>query len=213
MKKYLFVFILLAFSIPSFAQLSFTGSMGIDYFTAPDLKDYLNMYYPDGSKEIATFTPSVAFYGELCLPVGTSYDLGFEYVYSIYSYNSPSLSGGVYNLSLDQHKLTFIGYYVISGEGYKFKFGAGAGIRFASVDEEIYQNTNYKSTGFGFLTRVCGLTPIGKNIYANLGVEAGYDLTGRPSNGGRKITNSTLNKDVSLNSLYFGLKIGITYYF
>lgn len=211
MKKYLLIFLIL--SSPLFAQISFTGSMGINYFTAPSLKDYLNMQYPSGSGLLPTFTPSVGFYGELSMPVGANYDLGIEYIYQIYSYNSPSISGGMYNFSLDQQKISIIGYYVIHGEGYQIKFGAGAGLRFASADEEIYSSKNYTSTGLGFLCRACGLTPLGKNLFANICVDAGYDITGEPANNGTNIVNATLNKTVNLNSFYVALKLGVTYTF
>lgn len=213
MKKTLFALLFIFISCPLFAQISFTGSMGINYFAAPSMRDYLNMMYPSSSDLIPTFTSSVGFYGELSMPVAPRYDLGLEYMYQIYSYNSPSISGGNYNFSLDQHRIACIGYYVIHGEAYAFKFGLGGALKLASVDEEIYKSTNYKSTGFSMFVRANGLTPLGSNIYANLGVEAGYDITGEPSNGGQKIINGALNKTLSLNALYFGLKIGITYTF
>lgn len=213
MKKYLITVLFLVISSSVFSQVSVTGSMGINYFADPSLRDYLNMNYPSNSGLVNTFISSVGFYGELSMPVSPHYDLGLEYMYQIYSYNSPSLSGGVYNFSLDQQRISLIGYYVIYGEGFKFKFGAGGALKIASVDEEIYSSTNYKSTGVSLFIRANGLTSVGKNIYANIGVEAGYDLTGEPSNGGNKIGNGTLNQNLSLNSFFVGLKIGITYTF
>jgi hypothetical protein len=211
MKKYLLLFLLL--TTPAFAQISFTGSMGINYFSAPAVKDYLNMYYPSGSGLISTFTPSVGFYGELSMPVSANYDIGVEYIYQIYSYNAPSISGGVYNFSLDQQKISLLGYYVIRGTGYQIKFGAGAGLRLASVNEEIYSSLNYTSSGFGLLGRGCFLTGLGKNLFANIGADIGYDFPGEPSNGGKKIVNGTLNNNINVNSFYLAIKIGVTYTF
>lgn len=213
MRKGLFAILFLLFSFPLSAQISLTGCMGINYFDAPSMRDYLNMNFPASSDLIPTFTSSVGFYGELSMPVAPAYDLGVEYMYQLYSYNSPSISGGNYNFSLNQHRIACIGYYVIHGESYKFKFGLGGALKLAGVDEEIYTSINYKSAGFSIFARANGLTPLGQNLYANLGVEAGYDFTGEPSDGGRKIVNSTLNKNLSLNALFFGLKIGITYTF
>ena len=213
MKKILFIIILFVFFLPLRAQISFSGSMGIDYFASQSLRDYLNMNFPSNSGLISTFVSSVGFYGELEIPVAANIDLGAEYVYQIYSYSSPSMSGGVYNFYLDQHKISIIGYYVIHGEGYQFKFGAGAGIRLAVVDEEIYSSTNYKSAGYGFLVNAKGITPLGNKLFGNIGVEARYDLPGEPDNNGRKIFNSTINKDVNINSFSIGLKIGLTYFF
>jgi hypothetical protein len=213
MKRTLLTFLFLFISFPLFAQVSLTGSMGINYFAAASMRDYLNMNYPSNSGLVSTFTSSVGFYGELSMPVASKYDLGLEYMYQIYSYNSPAISGGNYNFSLDQQRIALIGYYVISGESYKLKFGLGGALKLASVDEEIYTTINYKSAGFSIFARVNGLTPLGKDIYANLGVEAGYDITGEPSSSGNKIVNGTSNKNLSLNSFFVGLKIGITYTF
>lgn len=187
--------------------------MGINYFASQSLRDYFNMNFSSNSGLMSAFVSSIGFYGELEMPVSKDFDIGAEYMYQIYSYSAPSMSGGVYNFYLDQHKLSLIGYYVIHGNGYQFKFGAGAGIRFAVVDEEIYTSTNYKSTGFGVLAAAKGITPLGEKIFANIGVEARYDLPGEPDNNGKKIFNSTLNKNININSFSIGLKIGLTYFF
>ncbi len=213
MKKLLFGMLLFVFILPLKAQISFSGSMGIDYFASQSLRDYLNMNFSSNSGLISTFVSSVGFYGELEIPVASNFDLGAEYVYQIYSYSAPSMSGGVYNFYLDQHKFSLIGYYVIHGEGYQFKFGLGAGVRLAAVDEEIYSSTNYKSSGYGFLINAKGITPLGNKLFGNIGVEARYDLPGEPSGDGKKIFNSTLNKNVNINSFSIGLKIGLTYFF
>ncbi len=211
MKKLLFL--LLFASSAVWGQFSISGSMGINYFASPSIKDYLNMHFPSNNGLLSSFSASVGFYGEAGYRISSNFEAGAEYVYQIYSYNSPSISGGQYNFALDIQKISIIGYYVIPGEGYELKFGAGAGIRMASVDEEIYSRLNYKSTGFGLFTRAAGLTPLGKNLFANLGVEAGYDINGEPDRGGSKIVNATLNKNVNLNNFYLCLKLGITYYF
>ena len=213
MRKKLLVLLFVVLASPLAAQISFTGSMGINYFSASSLKDYLNMNYPSNNGLLSTFNASVGFYGELDIPVSSNYEVGVEYMYQIYSYNAPSLSGGVYDFSLDQQKISALGYYVIHGNGYMFKFGGGAGIRFASANEQIYTTTNYTSTGFGFLGRALGLTSLGKNFYAVIGVDAAYDFTGEPSNGNQKISNPSLNKNVNLNSFTLGLRIGMTYIF
>jgi|GEM_PF-2488509 len=213
MKRPIIALLFLLSAIPAAAQMNFTGSMGINYFSAPSLKDYLNMNYPASSGLVPVFSSAIGFYGEFDIPVSGNYEVGFEYEYGIYSYNSPSSSGGNYSFSIDMHKINLIGYYVISEEWYKLKFGAGGGIRMASVDEEIYYSANYKTTGFGFVTKVNGLTPLSANVFVNLGVEAGYDFTGEPESGGNKIINAALNKNVNLNEFTLGLKIGVTYFF
>lgn len=213
MKKLFSGIIFFALFLPLSAQISLSGGMGINYFASSSMRDYFDMNFPSDSGLQPAFSSSIDFYGELEIPIHNDFDLGFEYVYQIYSYSTPSLSGGVYNFYLDQHKFSVLGYYVIHGSGYQLKFGAGAGLRLAIVDEEIYSSTNYTSTGFGFLVAAKGITSLGNNISAHIGAEARYDLPGEPSNNGKKIFNSTLNKDVNINSFSIGLKIGVTYFF
>jgi hypothetical protein len=111
---------------------------------------------------------------------------------------------------------TITNYYVIDGQGYNFKFGGGLGLRFASITEskEFTSNSNnYNSIGFGILLRALGNTALSSNVYANITGDIRYDINGTPKNNGNAIENTTLASNVNMNSLSFGLSLGITYIF
>ena len=109
-----------------------------------------------------------------------------------------------------------LGYYVIRGEGYNFKFGGGAGVRFLSVN--VTRNgsalaTNYSSTGFGAILRAEGNTLLGGSVFANIGFEIRYDINGEPDNNGKYLYNRVLNENVNFNAFSSGVRLGITYIF
>ena len=69
---------------------------------------------------------------------------------------------------------------------------------------------NYHSAGYGFVAKADGLTSLGGNFFAYLGVDFRYNINGVLTgiDGKEKINNVT-NNGLTLNSLSFGLKLGI----
>jgi len=203
MKKYLLVLLLFGFS-NVFAQFDLGAGMGLAFFSSSDLKDYINGSFANPANELKTFNSSADFFVELGYNVDKNYQIAIEYNFNIFSFNSP-LGTGVYNLSVDRHKPSIIGYYVIPGAGYKFKFGAGIGLRFLQAEETIYGPVNYSTSGIGFLLKTQGDTKLSNDFYALIAGELRYDLPGDI----KTFTGTT----VGFNSISVGLKLGVTYYF
>ena len=126
MKKNIFS-MLLFFSSLTFAQIDITAGMGLNFFNAPDLKDYINSY-STAVDEMQSFNTSADFFGEIGYDINQNYQIAIEYTFNIYSFNSTGING-IYDLEVDQHKPSLIGYYVLPGNGYKVKIGLGVGIR------------------------------------------------------------------------------------
>ena len=185
--------------------------MGISFVASPSLNDYLN-YNISSSEELGTFNSTVEFYGEVDYTISPKFQIGFEYVYALYGY-STSLIGLNYELDYDHHKPSVLGYYVISGEGYKFKFGGGVGMRIINLSEKKIITGEYSSTGFGILGRVQGHTALGGNFYANIGSTIRYDAPGEPANGEIKLHDTLTNEDVNINSFSVSVNIGFSYFF
>ena len=210
MKKY-FLVIALLFSSTIWAQVDISTGMGISYFNAASLFDYINVNF-SGGERLQSFSSSVEFFLEGDYTITPEFQIGLEYAYSIYSYNK-ILGITNYDLSVNFHKPSILAYYVIPGKGYKFKFGGGVGYRIAEATERIGEEINYTSNGFGLLLRAQGLTTLGDNLYVLLGVDARYDFNGEPSSNNMYIVNTIDNSNVNLNLLSFGFKIGIAYIF
>jgi hypothetical protein len=212
MKKVSFLLIFITMSAIVYPQLSLRAGMGINFTSTPSLKDYLS--YLTGTQQNA-FNTAIDFSGEVDFRAADKYEIGLEMAYIYNSFNF-SPNGGRYELSYSVLMPTLTNYYVIDGQGYNFKFGGGLGLRFASITEskEFTSNSNsYSSIGFGILLRALGNTALSSNVYANITGDIRYDINGTPKNSGNAIENTTLASSVNLNSLSFGLSLGITYIF
>ncbi len=207
MKKNIFS-ILLFFSSFTLAQIDITAGMGLNFFSAPDLRDYINSNFVS-TDEMGSFNTSADFFGEIGYNFDGNnpkkyYQIALEYTYNIYSFNSNFISG-IYDLQVNHHKPSIIGYYVLAGEGYKIKMGAGFGLRIAQVDEKLYGSTeNYSTNGFGLLAKTQGDTKLGGDFYAVIAGEIRYDVPGEIK---------TLNEGkFNINTFGVILKLGISYH-
>jgi hypothetical protein len=215
MKSFSLLLISLFFIGNSNAQVEISASMGINFINSPSLYDYLNQNFPIPGEIIESFNSSVIFSGEAGYNLSESYQPAIEAGYLIYSYTSSGLNGQ-YELSYGNLMFSLINYYVITGEGFNFKFGGGAGIRFLSADQSLPGTgvtRTYTSTGFGLLLRTEGNTLLSGNIYAKIGAQLGYDINGEPENNSVPIRNNASDENVNFNSLSIGVSLGVSYIF
>lgn len=213
MKLIILLFIFLILNTITPAQVELSASMGIDFVNSPSFYDYINQNFPAQGEIIEGFNASVIFSGEAGYMLSESYQPAVEIGYLIYSYTSSS-SIGQYEMAYNNLMLSLLSYYVVNGDGYNFKLGGGAGLRFFSGDESLPGTgitKTYTSTGYGFLLRAEGNTLLGGNIYAKIGAQARYDLNGEPENNGAHLVN--INENVNFNSLSIGLSLGVSYIF
>lgn len=210
-KNFLLFFILLLVFKPMQAQIDVAGGMGISFVYSPSLNDYIE--YNWSVEDVQPFVSTVEFYGEIDYSINEKYQLGFEYVYSLYDYSS-FIYNTNYKLDYSHHKPSLLAYYVISGEGYKFKFGGGLGLRILQLSESIATTEagaqKYSTTGFGFFGKIQGHTKLSDSFYANIGSTIRYDAPGEPSDDGDKSIN---NENININSFSLSVNIGISYFF
>ncbi|MCK9209646.1 MAG: hypothetical protein M0P61_02295 [Ignavibacteriaceae bacterium] len=215
MKKIYFLVIVAVISLwqPSFAQAQWEvrGSMGLNIVSMADLKDYLNANYFVGNDRLSQFTPAVETGIEVGYQLEEHFQLACELSYEYNSFSNTALSTNSFSYNLLQPSL--LGYYTINGKGFQFKFGGGIGPRFVFASElSPYTNSmlKYRSTGYGFVAKVDGITSIGGNYFAYLGFDLRYNQNGKlsDSDGKEKINNVT-DAALSLNSLSAGIKIGV----
>lgn len=201
MKKLIIVFVFVSSSI--FAQIDITGGMGINMVYSSSFTDYVNNNFAQAD-QLPSFKSTGEFFIEADYNLKQNFQIGMEYSLSLFSYNTPLL-GASYEISYSHHKPSLLAYYVISGEGYKIKFGGGLGYRYVSLDERIIGTTNYSTSGFGLLLRIQGHTLLSGNLYANIGGDLRNDFLGEIQNpNGQKY---------NLNSLSAGVRLGISYFF
>ncbi|HED08204.1 MAG TPA: hypothetical protein ENI57_08830 [Ignavibacteria bacterium] len=215
MKKLLIVYFLLLFGSTSFSQYSIRTGLGIELKNTSSFYDYINQNFAPANGQLKNFNTTVNFSAEIDRTINDNFDVGVEMAYGLYSFNY-QYNLGLYKISTNNFMPSLLAYYVLSGKGYNFKFGGGAGLRFINVDELLPGTptaTTYSSTGVGFIIRGMGNTQVGKNLYANITADLRFDLNNDVSNGGKKLFNPALNKNVKFNSFSAGLTLGITYLF
>lgn len=213
MKKFVLLIVVII-PILSYAQTpnEVRGSMGIDFVSVPSLKEYIDQL---PYEQLTDFNSAVNFSGSYGRMLSESFQLQAELSYLLYSFTSSSLDGQ-YDLTYSLVMPSILGYYVLTGTGYNFKFGGGAGVRFLSVDESLpgtVNADNYSSTGYGFILRAEGNTAIAENVYAHIAADVRYDVNGEPENNGEAIYNAVYKENVNFNSLSFGIRLGISYQF
>ena len=215
MKKIFWIFTVLLISNLTFSQTELKATMGINLISIPSAQDYINQNYAPQDDQLSTFNTAVIFSGEVGYFLNEKFEMSIEFPYQIYTYTTTIAGAGQYNLSFDSFLPSVMAYYVISGNGYNFKFGGGVGPRFVNVTEEKkWQGTkvDFSSIGFGGLLRIEANTALSENLFANIGGDLRYDINGEPENdSGHTLYNIVENENVSFNSFSLGVKLGISY--
>ncbi len=195
-----------------FAQWEGRASMGINIASTADLRDYINEGWGAGNPmdDISTM---IEFGGEIGYKAGKNLQIAVEGAYAFNSYTNIT-ANGKYELNYRFISPSLMGYYMIEGAGYSFKFGGGVGPRFLVVEEIkpfVVTGITYTSTGFGVVARASGSTALSNNVFAYIGADARYDAGGTPKKDGIAIPQR--GRELSVNSLSLGLKIGVSFTF
>jgi len=213
MKKILTALLILnCFSVMK-AQGELKAVMGINFMSIPSMQDYLNQNFAPPDDQLGSFISSIIFAGEGGLFLSENFEMTVEVGYQIYSYTASSIFGQ-YDLTYNNLMPSILGYYVLGGNGYNFKFGGGIGIRFPVVDESLPatgSTISYTSTGYGIIARVEGNTLLGGNVYANISADIRYDVNGEPENNGVSLYNNIQKENVNFNTFSIGVSLGISY--
>lgn len=211
--KYLIIILLVVCSNYTKAQIELSGGMGITFNNTPSIADYINQNFATNEDKYPDFSSSILFFIEGDYEVNETYDIGIEIGYSISSTSYDNLAGK-YELVHSVIKPSIVNYYVIRGVGYNIKLGGGVGARISLIDETLpLTNTSYKynAFGIGFLLKAEGNTSLGGNLFANIGMEARYDLNGEAKRDGAALYNPIRRENVNFNSLSFGIRLGLMY--
>lgn len=210
MKKYIFLLLTITATTNLFAQWDVSASMGLDFKSMPTFRDYINMNFSSANNQISSFKSAVAFGAEADYKLSKNFALGAEYNLQIDSYNG---AGSTYEISYSFHRPSLIAYYIIPGVGYQFKLGGGVGYRSVSLSERIITETKYSASGFGLVLKAEGNTMLANHFYALIGGNFRYDSTGDVANGSQNIVNRSTGDKLNLNSISFGIYLGITFTF
>jgi hypothetical protein len=198
------------------AQTEVRGSMGISFFSSPSLTNYINQNFASYDNRLKPINSAVVFELEGDRGINKNFMMGIELSYLINSYTY-SVDIGQYNLSYNIFEPALLGYYVIPGIGYEFKFGGGFGFPLVFADEYLPGTgitTTYKSNGFSIILKSEGNTIISGNLYADINAGVKYGFNGKPSYNNNYIQNpGSNNEQVNFNALSFFMGLGVIFKF
>jgi len=210
MKNKILFILLVVMSTSIYSQFDLSASMGLDFKTMPSFREYVNINFASANNQISSFKSSVSFSTEVDYKFSKNFVIGLEYNLQLDSYNG---TVGNYELSYGMHRPSLVAYYLIPGNGFQFKLGGGIGYRYTQLDERIFTKTSYSSSGFGIVLKSEGNTKLANNFYALIGGNIRYDNSGEPSNGNQFIINKSKGEKLNLNSVSFGIYLGVTFTF
>jgi hypothetical protein len=198
-----------ACSFSAEAQWEARASMGYHLSAKPDVEDYINANFATPEDRLSTFNAAIEVAGEVGYELDEQTMIGVETSYEYGSFAFPR-HFGEYDFTYSILAPSLTAYYYTKGEGYRFKFGGGAGPRIASITETISIETDYASVGYGALLKAEAMTGLGANSFAYIGGDVRYDLPGVPeTDDGRRLNPG--QKEIEMSALTFGFKLGVAF--
>ena len=200
-------------------RFSAYGGMGVIYYKADGLSNYLN-YAAPGSIVPKSFTSAIRFF------IGGEYAVTRDWALGIdYGYITKSVSG---NNSIGSQQVD-IAYSlpslairkILREKGFSIRLGGEVGYHFGSVSiSSPYssQTLDYSAAGFGIKLNGSVDTPLDKHLYARIGVNGDAEfIGGLKSKDGSRLTYLDYNSGnflpVNMDLLGVGVSFGIVYYF
>ncbi len=218
--SFLFSAALVLFAGNAFAQqFSAYGGIGVEYYKADGLSNYLN-YAAPGSAIPGEFSSAVRFM------VGGEYELSKDWAVGIeYGYITKSVSGNNFlssqqvNFSYSLPSLTI--RRLIRVQGFVVRLGGAFGYHFGSLSTSSpysSQSVDYSATGLGVRLDGSFDAQLDKRLYVRVGGEARAEFVGNlKAADGTELTYLDFNSGnmlpVNMHLLGVGVSLGLVYYF
>ncbi len=200
-------------------RLSAYGGIGIDYYRANSITNFLNTN-GIGSVTPGAFTSSVQFLVGAGYAVTTNWEVGIEYAYMINSFSGNNPLGSQ-QVSLSYSLPSITVRRLIREDGYSLRFGGAFGYHFGSMSVSTpysSQAQDFSATGFGLKLDGSLDTKLDEKLYARIGAQAFAEFIGQPkAANGTLLTytdyNSGSQTPVNMDFIGVGVSLGLVYYF
>jgi hypothetical protein len=190
------------------------GGLGVTLVHAADIVDYINLQYQPSSK-IQEFSTASEFFGAGEIRLSGSWGVKLEYSYLLKSYSVPEPYGPDYSFSYAIHMPVVMAQYLMTGRGFAFKLGGGAGYHIAkfSEDASVLVSDSYTSRGVGIKLEAEGNTEFDDHLFGLIAVDVRDDLMGdfRDANN-KTMMIPVLNRPATMDFFSIGVKFGLIYY-
>jgi len=127
--------------------------------------------------------------------------------------NSTAPQYSMYDFTYYDNNILLTGFYLIPGEYFYLKFGAGAGLVLSKLSTQTYGlENNYNSTGLNLKLEGVLNTQISNSLATYFGVFLSNTFNGTlKKSDGSKLLNRA-GEEVNLNSFRIGLSLGFEYF-
>jgi len=235
MKSFLILSLLLSFIIcsNSFAQektprsfgeqgknkkyTSIALGMGAAYGNNSSLNTFIGYELPNyntlsDNQKLKDFRTAFEFFGNVERQVSKNLAVKLDYSYLIKSNNVSMYPNNTYDYN--NHQIVLSLNYVMPGEYYFMKIGAGAGPVFSSLESVSYITNSGTYTSTGIMAKVEGTFSIqmGKNLAGYLNGYIGNVFAGNLKGSDSKELKNAKGENVNLSSFMIGLRLGVEFY-
>jgi hypothetical protein len=219
MKRLLIIFTLIIITGTVYSQsqkinkFSVSAGMGINLINTPVFNDYLRDEIPFSNKDsIKSFSVGFEVFGGFEYNVSKNFSLKLDYSYFIRSitYN---YSYFTYDYFYNIHQPYLMAYYVARKPAYRFKFGAGAGYHFSTLEKAVTSTTeiSYESSGPSFRGEIVFSADMSKSLESYIsGFITGNFLNSLKESNGNILRNKVTGEEVNLSGFGIGARLGFS---
>lgn len=198
-------------------EFSIAAGLGVAAHSAQRLNDYINAIgRPGQGQRLDDFASAAEFFVRPELRVSEDWVLGLEYSLLVKSYALGDASGySRSEFSYHVHMPTLLLEYLVPGEGYRLKFGGGAGYHVATFSESFPSygtQDDFSAGGLGLKLNAVGNTKFDETFYGLIEVDLRWDFLGTLKNKeGAEAVERTTSTTAKMNFFNVGIKFGVLF--
>ena len=196
---------------------SFAFGMGASYGNNKSLNTFIGYELPNyntlsESQKLKDFRTAFEFFGNVERQISKNIAVKLDYSYLIKSNKVAMYQSNTFDYN--NHQFVLALNYVMPGEYYFFKFGAGAGPVFSSLESISSTTRSGTYTSTGVMAKAEGTFSIqmGKNLAGYINGYVGNVFAGNLKGGDGNELKNAAGDTVNLNSFMIGLRLGVEFY-
>jgi hypothetical protein len=184
--------------------------MGLSLLNTPSFNRYLKNTIPYNNKDsIKTFSLGLEFFGAAEYGISKNFSARLDYSYFIKSFRY-TYSYLVFDYFYFIHQPAVYAFYLVNGQHFQFKFGAGLSYQFIQLDNN---DLTYKSHGLGLRGEIVYSAQLSERLNSYISGFIFGNLSGTLKDESNNLLISPTNEEVNLNAFGVGTRLAISFYF
>ena len=191
-------------------RLSIYAGMGLEYTATPSYNNYTRAQIFGGAHDsVSSISPGLEVFGGLEYELSKTFSLRLDYSYFFKSktYYNPLAYDYFYFI----HQPYLVGSYILAGNGYKIKIGAGIGYHFGQFQTGLtgQSSINYNSSGLAIKGEGVFSVKISRKMETYIsGFVFGQFMSSLKDSNGTVLKNNLTGSDVNLSGYGIGVRLG-----